>query len=685
MALPRQEAEIMSLRRLVPLSGLLLLSGCLYHVQEQTDAVVQEMAARPFDLGPASAQDSRTMPRADEQSAVPSPGTNSPQNSDALSVAPMDVQTTEFVQPGGQVDQKEDIKKKLEEILQRYEKPLKGIPGSEVPRIDLDPKKFTPEQIRRRVEELYPDVPALPAEPTALPGPQGEPYTLATLQQLAAANSPQLRQAASDVRAAWGNLITARAYPNPKIGYTAAPSNDGSTPGFQGIFIDQVVSYGGKLKLAGAAAEMDLRNAELALRRARSDLATAVRNAYYALLVAKETMAVNRALARFTDEVYRIQREQLLLGRGVAAYEPATLRAQAYTVRLAYKQSIASYIYAWKQLVATLGVRQLPLTDVAGRIDQVIPYFEYDAVLGHILRNHTDVLTARNAVDKARFNLKLAQITPFSDVEVNVGVSKEFVLPPQQVSPSATVSVTVPIWDQNRGNIISAEAALVRASEEPHRVEVALTSALATNYVNYKNNLDALEYYRKYILPDQVRTYRGVILRRHVDIAGVTFGDFVSAQQTLAANVSTYLSILGSLWTSVVSVADLLQTDDLFQLGQPRELVELPDLDHLPPWPCNHGAVPALPGHACLPAVPAVTPTLDAPRLMPPANGDADRREVRASEISKTSSVSQSACKSTADSLRSRREQELRPAPTPISKELLAPPPVIVIPRSDGE
>ena len=36
----------------------------------------------------------------------------------------------------------------------------------------------------------------------------------------------------------------------------------------------------------------------------------------------------------------------------------------------------------------------------------------------------------------------------------------------------------------------------------------------------------------------------------------------------------------------MVSVADLLQTDDLFQLGQPHELPELPDLDHLPGWMC---------------------------------------------------------------------------------------------------
>src|SRR5262249_10131706 len=153
-------------------------------------------------------------------------------------------------------------------------------------------------------------------------------------------------------------------------------------------------------------------------------------------------------------------------------------------------------------------------------------YFDYDAVLAHVLNNHTDVLTARNAIDKARFNLKLAQITPaFPDVEFRVAVLKEFASAPRLVVPTAQVGMPLPIWDRNRGNILAAEAALMRASEETHRVEVTLTSNLTTNYVNYRNNLDALEYYRKYILPDQVRNYRGVFDRRQADQVGVTFGD----------------------------------------------------------------------------------------------------------------------------------------------------------------
>jgi cobalt-zinc-cadmium efflux system outer membrane protein len=603
----------MSQRRLLVLSGLLLLSGCLYHAREQADETVCALASHPYDLLPPQPAEAKTGPPA-----------SSPTPAKQAATSPvMDVQTAAYMQAEG--------KPKLEPKIPPE------IPGSEAKPIRLPPVKEK-EKRERAIEQLYPPLPPLPAEPTALPGPDGRPYTLADLQQLAAANSPELRQAAYDVEMARGNLIQARAYPNPTVGWSVQPSNDGSTAGVQGPFVDQTIKFAGKIKLASAAAEMDLRNAELALRRARSDLATRVRNAYYAHLVAKETVRVNKALARFTDEIYRLHTG--LLGAGaVASYEPMALRALAYTAALAYRQAIQTYIYSWNQLVATVGLRHLPLTEVAGRIDAVIPYFDYDAVRARVLSNHTDVLTARNGLDKARYNLKLAQITPFPDVDINVAFLKEFALAPKQFVHTATIGFPLPIWDHNKGAIIAAESALGRATEEPHRVEWSLTNTLATAYMGYKTNLEALEYYRRYILPDQVRAYRGVLDRRQID-PGAAFADLLGAQQTLAADVTAYLGILGSLWTSAVGVADLLQTDDLFQLGEPRALPALPDLDQLLPWPCCHqcppsGAEPKAECSCCPTAptpgggpstLPGADQALPAPRRVDaPAQGSSNR------------------------------------------------------------
>jgi cobalt-zinc-cadmium efflux system outer membrane protein len=187
----------------------------------------------------------------------------------------------------------------------------------------------------------------------------------------------------------------------------------------------------------------------------------------------------------------------------------------------------------------------------------------------------------------------------------------------------------IPIWDQNKGNIMSAQAALIRAVEEEHRVQMYWTNTLAANYANYQNNLKALEYYRRWILPDQVRYYRGIFDRRQADIT-VSPADLVTAQAGLAANVQNYLGILNSLWTAVVSVADPLQTDDLFQLAQPRELPELPKLDQLPNWLCpHHRSSAAFAGCPPIPSAPGSSvnpvqqPADSAAPMLPPANDPA--------------------------------------------------------------
>jgi outer membrane protein, heavy metal efflux system len=560
----------MSIRALLACFGLLIVSGCLYHAKEHTDATVGQLVGHPYDQAPPEPAPA-TPPKA------PASSGGKPYESSAA--PPTDIQTTAYM---AETELAPSEKGKIEPKVPAE------VPGSEARSFHLPEGQ---EARERAIVELFPPLPPLPADPTPVQGPEGRPYTLSDLQTIAAANSPELRQVASDVEAARGNIISARAYPNPTVGWESTPSNDGSVPGAQGPFIDQLIKTGGKLKLASASAEMDLRNAELALRRARSDLSTRVRNAYYGVLVAKEGVRVNRGLALMTDEMYRLQADLAAAGSFAAPYEPMALRGQAYMARLAHKQAIATYIGAWKQLVAMINQRQLPLSQVQGQIDRIIPYYDYDKVLDRVLRNHSDVLIARNGMDKARYQLKLQQSAPLPDVDVNVALLNDYAVAPKQFVPTLTVGLPLfPLWDQNKGGIMTAEAALVRATEEPHRVEMNLTNLLATSYTTYKTNLDALEFYRHHILPDQVRAYRGVLARRQVD-ATVVFSDIFGAQQTLAGSVTTYLGILGNLWTSVVSVADLLQTDDLFQLAEPRDVPGIPDLEHLAPWPCCHPGV----------------------------------------------------------------------------------------------
>ena len=278
-------------------------------------------------------------------------------------------------------------------------------------------------QLASQLERLYPELPALPVEPKPQPGPGGKPYTLADLQRLAAAHSPTLRQAASDVEAAGGNVIQAKTYPNPisrlhptrlRPIITRACSPAG--------FVDQPIITGGKMKLGVAAAQKDVDNAVLALKRRAHGPGHRGAQRLFHPAGQRRDRGRDPALAEFSDEIYRLQ-VGLQKGTQAAPYEPTALRAQTYLNRLAYKQAIQSYVMDWKALVATLGLPQLPLSEIAGQVDRFIPYYDYDEVRAYVLQNHTDVWTARNGVKMAQYNLKLAQVTPlFPNLDVNMSM-----------------------------------------------------------------------------------------------------------------------------------------------------------------------------------------------------------------------------------------------------------------------
>ncbi len=466
-------------------------------------------------------------------------------------------------------------------------------------------------------------LPPLTEEPQPQLSPAGQPYTLDDLQRLAAANSPTLRQAAADVENARGRMQQARTYQNPTTGFGVQPNanNTGSTT--YGTWVDQTITTAGKMKLNAAMAQVDLSNAELALRKAAQRPGHPGSHGLLQSGRGRETVRINRVLARFTDEVYRLQTE-LLAGGFAASHEPAALRSQVFVVRLAHKQAITNYSYAWKQLVAAIGLPQMPLSAVEGQVDRFIPYYEYDDVLAYVLRNHTDILTARNDIVQADYNLKLAEVTPIPNVDVIGSLWQENQVLPKMEYHQMSVSMQLPLWDQNKGNIRAAAAARARVLEEPHQAELALTTGLAAAYGAYQDNLAAVEYYRMHILPDQVRYYRGVFERRQIDPA-FAFNDLVTAQQNLVVDVSAYLGILSQLWTSVINVADYLQTDDFYQLAKPLELPPLPEFDAPHCWPCPHphgtGVVLA-PGQviaSSASAQPAQTAAAALPTLVAPA------------------------------------------------------------------
>lgn len=445
----------------------------------------------------------------------------------------------------------------------------RAIPGSAAPPIRLPPVEPGESEAQRHtaIRQLFAELAQI--EPVAGPPPTPDhpPLALQELQCLAITRSPLIRQAAADADAARGAMIQAGAYPNPHLAYEADNINTGRTAGYQGGNIGQTIVTGGKLKLAKAAAGVDLENAELALRRARFDLATQVRANYFAVLVALERVKVNSALVQFADRVYHLQVTRVQAGQA-APYEPLQLRVLAVQAQGQLLQTNHEYEAAWRRLAATLNCPGMPPAALVGQADAPLPQITYDAACQRILAVHTDLVAAQNAVAKARYQLRLARIIPrVPNLDTSTVIEHDFTTPPFGTTINLQIGAPIPVFDTNRGNIIAAEAALVRAGSEYDRTRNELLASLADIFARYQTAATTFQLYRGGILADQVRAYRGVYRRYQVD-PDADFNDVLTAQQTLAGTISTYVQLLGDQWQAAVDLAGLLQIDDLFQMGQ---------------------------------------------------------------------------------------------------------------------
>lgn len=461
------------------------------------------------------------------------------------------------------------------------------LPGATVAPLRLPPTQAgTRKERDEAIKKLFPPLPSLGPPLPAGPGPMGKPLTLADLQEMAQAGNPTLRQAVKEIEAARGAAIQAGLYPNPSVGYEADQINTAGTAGLQGGYIEQIIKTGGKLELAQAAASIDVLNAQIALRRAEVDVATQVRGHYFAVLVAQETFRATYALAIFTDDAYRVWTENVFAEQA-APFEPMQLRVLVYQVRGLLIQARNRYDAAWKQLAASLGQPALPPTQLAGRVDAAMPAYTYDRAWDQISTRHTEITTALNNVLKGRYLVRLAQVTPVPDVRMLVVMQKDMTVHPHNFTQNVQVGVPLPVFDRNQGGIRKSEAELARAEEEVSRVRNELAGRLATAFERYQNNQKLIEYYRVNMLPDQVQAYRGLYQQYTLQSDKVSFTALLQAQQNLLQTVTSYLGVLGDTWSSVVEMAGLLQTDDLFQNVATASPPALDPIELLLQSPCD--------------------------------------------------------------------------------------------------
>ena len=397
---------------------------------------------------------------------------------------------------------------------------------------------------------------------------QGRLFTLEEAQRLAAESNPTLRQAEAEIRAAKARVQQAVLYPNPTIGYTGDEIRGGSiNGGKQGFFVQQTVVAGGKLGKSRAVFEQESRVAELEAEEQKTCVQTSVKIAFYRVLAAQELLQFRRDLNQIGLSYLGSQDELFRIGQ-LDESEKLQAEIEVQRLHLAALEQENILREQWRRLAAVIAQPDLPQSTVAGDLEHGWPEFNEQQILETIAAASpatriADAVSARAAAEITRAKSQaIPDITLLGGLEYNneplpLGTA------PQAVGWEglAELSVQIPIFNRNQGNVAAATADLDRSQLEKERVQLVLRERAASVLDQYTTAKVVATQYREEILP-RAKKANALMTEKY----GQMLAAYPRMLQVRRKNFelqAEYVRTLETVWTTSLALQGFLLTDGL--------------------------------------------------------------------------------------------------------------------------
>jgi len=335
-----------------------------------------------------------------------------------------------------------------------------------------------------RPAQRIPPVTIVAASPFVPDSEAKTSYSLEDLIRIGLERHPRLAQAAFSIDAARGRALQAGLYPNPTIAAVLDELGDVQGPGGINTFplVNQEIVTGGKLTLSRAVAEREVDQATLLLAARRAELLAQIRTAYYDALTLDRRVTILKELRALTQKsVDNVK--ALVKAKQAAELDVVQLEVEAERIALEAEAAELELPAAFRRLAAAIGEKDLPQATLTESWTAPLPEYELDRVREFVLGVHPDIRLAKVGIDRARLVMERAQ----AEVIPNVTLSGGFVRQNQNKSNDWMVGISLPIpaWNRNQGNILASQASIGEATREVQRLELDLTERVANAYRDY--------------------------------------------------------------------------------------------------------------------------------------------------------------------------------------------------------
>src|SRR6266481_2620270 len=404
---------------------------------------------------------------------------------------------------------------------------------------------------------------------------KGSLITLEQVQKMAIESNPTLRQAEAEIRAAKARQQQSGLYPNPTVAYTGDEIRGGSVGGGkQGFFVQQTVVTGGKLGLRREVFGKEVRLAEIEAEEQKMRVQSAVKMAFLRVLAAQELLDARRDMAAIAQDTAETQ--QRLMNTGQAdETEVLEAKMEAQRMRMSARMQENTLREEWHSLAAVIGQPDLPLMTVAGDLEKGWPDVNEEEAVEAIAKQSPAVRIAETAETRAQSVINRARREAIPDIQLRGGMEYNHELLGSVPFAKgwegiAEVSVEIPLFNRNQGNVAAARADIERAGQEKKRISLTLRERAASAVDQYAHARVMAVEYRDEMLPRAKKAYSLMAGRYGQMLA--SYPRVLDAQRKLYELQIEYIGALESVWTNGIALQGYLLTDGLEAPARPGEV-----------------------------------------------------------------------------------------------------------------
>lgn len=383
--------------------------------------------------------------------------------------------------------------------------------------------------------------------------------SLVELEQLACQCNPTILRFSALVVSSRGLAYQAGRMPNPMVGYEGQQIGSRGQAEQHGASFSQDIVRREKRQLDRSVATQEIAQAEQRLAAQQQRVLTDVRSAYYRVLYVQQQIHALEELKSIAQKAVDIAK-QLLDAEEVAKTDVLQAEVEKQQAELQLANAQYALQAAWSQLSAVVG-RPIPIQSLAGDFFAPIESFEFEQTLAWFCAQSPDVLAANARIHQARSFLHRQIVEPRPNMSVQ-GLYN-FVDNGIGGRPDAgiAVSVPLPLWNKNEGNIQSARQELIAAEQMLAQVQLRIKQELAVVMEQYNRAGSQVSYLREHILP---RVQQTLDLTRQTYEAGeVNFVALLTVQRTYTQNKLAYLEALAAVRKSEIDLRGMLLSGSL--------------------------------------------------------------------------------------------------------------------------